>query len=165
MKNFFTLLAGLAFILSASAQSTYFDRAILGTGGTLTDTLDNGTIITLDLSTDDVEQENNEVDSYFDDDLDLGWEGAPEDESILNMGLRFQNIHIPQGTVIDSAFIVFHAHEGKAAEDVAQLTIVGEATDDALTFDDSPTGFTDSYLLTDAQVRLLKLIGPSLKIG
>lgn len=149
MKHTFTLFTFLAFAFTTLAQSTYFDRAILGTGGTLTDTLDNGTIITLDLSTDDVEQENDEVDSYYDDDLDAGWEGAPEDQNILNLGLRFQDIRIPQNTVIDSAFIVFHAHEGKAAEDVAVLTIVGEATDDALTFDDSPTGFTDSYLLTD----------------
>ncbi|NEQ48728.1 MAG: T9SS type A sorting domain-containing protein [Leptolyngbya sp. SIO3F4] len=148
MKNTFTLLAALVICFASSAQSTYFERYILGTGGTISDTLDNGTVVVLDLSTDDVEQENDEVDSYYDDDLDTGWEGDPADQNILNLGLRFQNIVIEQGTTIDSAFIVFHAHEGKTAADVAMLTIVGDAADDAQTFD-AGGGFTDMYLLTD----------------
>ncbi len=135
------------FAMNAMAQQVTFERFILGTGGQVTDTLDNGTIVTLDLSSDDAEQENDEVDSPYDDDLDAGWEGDPEDLNVLHLGLRFQNIEIPQGAVIDSAFVVFHAHEGKDAEDVAELLIVGEATDDAVTFDED--NFNEDYLLTD----------------
>ncbi len=148
MKSLLSLALVCALTFGASAQSTYFERFIQGTGGTITDTLDNGTIITLDLSTDDVEQENDEVDSYYDDDLDAGWEGDPSDQNLLTLGLRFTSIMIPQGAPIDSAFVVFHAHEGKSAADIAILTIVGEATDNALTFDEA-NGFNDSYLLTD----------------
>lgn len=129
------------------AQQVTFEKFIQGTGGQLTDTLDNGTIVTVDLSSDDVEQENDEVDAYYDDDLDAGWEGAPEDQNLLTLGLRFVDITIPQGSVIDSAFVVFHAHEGKSAEDIAELTIVGEATDDAITFDED--NFNEDMLLTD----------------
>jgi hypothetical protein len=48
--------------------------------------------------------------------------------------MRFRDIHIPQGTIIDSAYIVVHSHEGKSTEDVAELTIVGEAADNAETY-------------------------------
>jgi hypothetical protein len=139
---FITFTVGLA-----SAQNVYFEKFIQPTGGQLTDTLDNGQIVVLDLSTDDVEQENDEVDSYFDDDLDAGWEGAPEDQNLLTLGLRFIDVQIPQGATIDSAFVVFHAHEGKSEEDVAELTIVAEATDNALTFDED--NFNEDFLLTD----------------
>jgi hypothetical protein len=134
-------------VAALNAQSVLFERYVQGTGGTITDTLDNGSVVTLDLSTDDVEQENDEVDSYYDDDLDAGWEGAPEDQNLLTLGLRFVEIMIDQGATIDSAFIVLHAHEGKSAEDVAELTIVGEATDNAVTFDED--NFNENYLLTD----------------
>jgi len=133
--------------IGLSAQQVYFERFIQGIGGTVTDTLDNGTIITLELSTDDAEQENDEVDSYFDDDLDAGWEGAPEDQNLLTLGLRFTGIDVPQGAIIDSAFVVLHAHEGKSAEDVAILNIVAEATDNAITFDEA--NFNADFLLTD----------------
>lgn len=143
-KNLLSLGAFLFMAIGAFAQ---FEQVIQGTGGTRNDTLDNGTVVVLELSTDDVEQENDEVDSYFDDDLDAGWEGAPEDQNELHMGLRFVDVTIPQGATIDSAFIIFHAHEGKSAADVAIMNIVCEATDDALTFDE--TNFNDNYLLTD----------------
>ncbi len=132
---------------SVFAQQSVFERFIQGTGGQITDTLDNGQVVTLDLSTDDVEQENDEVDSYYDDDLDAGWEGAPEDQNLLTLGLRFTNINLLPNSTIDSAFVVFHAHEGKSAEDVARLTIVGEATDNAVTFDEA--NFNENMLLTD----------------
>ncbi len=129
------------------AQQVFFERFIQGTGGQISDTLDNGTVVVLDLSTDDVEQENDAVDSYYDDDLNAGWEGAPEDQNLLTLGLRFTALSIPQGALIDSAFVVFHAHEGKSAEDVAILNIKAEATDNAISFDED--NFTDDYLLTD----------------
>ena len=88
----------------------------------------------LAVSSDDAEQENDEIDALFDDDLDAGWEGAPEDRNILTTGMRFRNILIPQGARIDSAYIVVYSHEGKSAEDVARLTITGDANDNAPTF-------------------------------
>jgi hypothetical protein len=75
------------------------------------------------------------MDALYDDDLDAGWEGEPDDQNILTTGLRFQNLPIPQGSAIDSAYILVHSHEGKTAEDVARITIVGEASDNAATYD------------------------------
>lgn len=147
MKKVILLFTVIFTINSLSAQQSVLQRFITGTGGTLNDTLDNGTVVTLDLSTDDVEQENDEVDSYFDDDLDCGWEGDPADQNLLHMGLRFVDLWIPQGAQIDSAFIVFHAHEGKSAQDVAEIDIYGEATDDAVTFDQA--NFNSTMLVTD----------------
>jgi len=147
MKKHLLTLSALIAISGAMAQQSLFERSIQGTGGQISDTLDNGSVVVLDLSTDDAEQENDEVDSYYDDDLDAGWEGAPEDQNLLTLGLRFTDINVLQGSDIDSAFVVFHAHEGKSAEDVAELTIVGEATDNAVTFDED--NFNENYLLTD----------------
>ncbi|MBX2877596.1 MAG: hypothetical protein KTR30_36090, partial [Saprospiraceae bacterium] len=98
--------------------------------------------VTFEASSDDAEQENDEIDSLFDDDLDAGWEGAPEDQNILTTGLRFRDIMIPKGAVIESAFLRLFSHEGKSAEDVAKITIVGEATDNAQTY-------TEDALITD----------------
>ena len=72
MTALFSFILVFVLAFGASAQSTYFECYIQGTGGTINDTLDNGTVVTLDLSTDDVEQENDEPDSYYDDDLDAG---------------------------------------------------------------------------------------------
>jgi hypothetical protein len=148
MKHLLHMLA-IAFLLPLTtlSQNFYIEIPIQPTGGTVNDTLDDGRVVTLLLSSDDAEQENDEVDTPYDDDIDAGWEGAPEDQNILTAGLRFQNIHIPQGAIIDSAFIRVHSHEGKTTEDVAEITIVGEATDHALTFDEE--NFNNDYLLTD----------------
>ncbi len=115
-----------------------------------TDTItDEG--VTLAVSSDDAEQENNEIDALFDDDLDAGWEGEPDDLNILTAGIRFQNIFIPQGAVIDSAFIEVHSHEAKTADDVARITIVAEATDNATTF-------TEDALITDRSATTASLL-------
>jgi hypothetical protein len=98
--------------------------------------------VTFAASSDDAEQENDEIDSLFDDDIDAGWEGEPEDLNILTAGMRFRNLYIPQGATIDSAFIIVYSHEDKTAEDVAELTIYAEAADHAETF-------TEDALLTD----------------
>lgn len=147
MKKQLLLASAIICTVGVSAQSSMITRTIQSTGGQLSDTLDNGTVVVLDLSTDDVEQENDEVDGRYDDDLDLGWEGDPADQNVLHLGFRFNDMWIPQGATIDSAYMVFHAHEGKGAADVANITIVGEATDNAVTFDTA--NFNDNYLLTD----------------
>ncbi len=115
-------------------ESTVIEIPIVQNGEMATDTLDNGTIVTFGLSSDDAEQENDEMDTMHDDDLDAGWEGDPEDLNILTAGLRFQNAAIPVNAQIDSAFLVVCSHEAKSAEDVAKITIVAEATDNAQTF-------------------------------
>ena len=137
----FTPLFALAFLLllgtgPLAAQSLLFERSIM-----VTDTVtDEG--VTFEASSDDAEQENDAIDALFDDDLDAGWEGEPEDQNILTVGMRFRNIQLPRGAVIDSAYLVLTSHEGKSAEDVARITIYGEATDDAHTF-------TEDALITD----------------
>lgn len=114
-----------------------------------TDTItDDG--VTFSASSDDAEQENDEIDSLFDDDIDAGWEGAPDDQNILTAGLRFQNVGIPQGARIDSAFIQVYSHESKTADDVAEITIVGDANDNAPTFTED--SLIDARLRTAAAV-------------
>ncbi|MFA5417271.1 MAG: T9SS type A sorting domain-containing protein [Bacteroidales bacterium] len=131
MKKF--LLASLVIALISAlpmhllAQSKVVSVRIIQNGTPITDTLDNGQVITFNTSSDDAEQENDEMDSLFDDDLDAGWEGDPEDQNILTMGLRFRGVQIPTDATIDSAFLIMYSHEGKSAEDVARITIVGEA--------------------------------------
>lgn len=90
-----------------------------------------GTEDGIDVSSDDAEQENDEMDKLYDDDLDAGWEG--DDFNTLSTGLRFTGITIPQGATIDSAYIEVYAHEDE--EDEAIVTIKAEATDNASTFD------------------------------
>ena len=99
----------------------------------VTDTIDDEGILVA-VSSDDAEQQNDEIDALFDDDLDAGWEGAPEDQNILITGLRFRDVFIPEAAIIDSAFIQIWSHEGKSAEDIARITIVGENSDNAQTY-------------------------------
>ena len=110
------------------AQSIKIERRILAT-----DTILTGGV-KVPVSTDDAEQENNEMDALFDDDLDAGWEGAPEDQNILTAGIRFRQIDIPQGAKIDSAFITIWSHEGKSADDIANINIYVDANINAPTF-------------------------------
>ena len=138
MKKFLLFFISIVFIGSVAtvnAQSIMFETQIKKLGEPITDTLDNGTIVTFDTSSDDAEQENNEMDALYDDDLDSGWEGEPDDQNILTTGMRFRDIAIPKGANIDSAFIILHSHEGKSTDDVARITIVGEASDNAATYD------------------------------
>lgn len=136
-KLLLSLFALSLFALAAQGQNVRFEVPIQGTGGSVTDTLDDNTVVTLLLSSDDCEQENDEIDTPYDDDLDAGWEGAPEDQNILTTGLRFRDILIPQGATIDSAFIMVWSHEGKSTEDEAEITIWAEATDHAETFNET----------------------------
>ncbi len=130
MKHFYLLVFACLFLLSGNlhAQNLKISRYI-----TVTDTItDEG--VTFAASSDDAEQENDAIDALFDDDIDCGWEGEPGDFNVLTAGMRFRNLFIPKGATIDSAFIIVHSHEAKTAEDVANITIYGDATDDAQTF-------------------------------
>jgi curved DNA-binding protein CbpA len=132
------LLLVLSFVAYIGfGQNVKLEIPIVKTGETQIEVEDENDVvidtITISISTDDAEQENDEMDTMIDDDIDAGWEG--DDFNVLTAGLRFQNITIPQGTTIDSAFIVVTSHEAKTAEDVALLTIVADASDNATTFD------------------------------
>jgi len=131
-----------------TVNSAKLTRAIM-----VTDTIqdEDNPQIRFAASSDDAEQENDEIDALYDDDIDAGWEGEPEDQNILTAGLRFREITIPQGAVIDSAFIIVTSHEAKTADDVANITIVGEATDDAQTFTDDM--LIDARPQTSASIR------------
>lgn len=138
MKHFYLLTFTCLFLLGGNLQAQNFklSRYIMATD-TITD---EG--VTFAASSDDAEQENDAMDALFDDDIDCGWEGEPGDFNILTAGMRFRNIFIPKGATIDSAFVIVHSHEAKTADDVANITIVGEATDNAQTF-------TEDQLITD----------------
>ena len=139
MKKKLLLITTVLLMALGSYAQGVVDISIVKTG-TATD--EDDPTITFDASSDDAEQENDEIDALFDDDIDAGWEGEEGDANILTAGLRFQNVAIPQGATIDSAFFVVVSHEAKAAEDVARLTVTAEATDDAQTF-------TEDALITD----------------
>ncbi len=102
----------------------------------------------IDISSDDAEQENDEMDTMIDDDIDAGWEG--DDFNVLNAGLRFQNITIPQGATIESAYIEVTSHEAKSADDVAILNIYADSDVNAPTF--SMDALLTSRTLTTATV-------------
>jgi hypothetical protein len=122
-------------IVAVKAQSALFERYILQNGTNDTIELSTGQLVIIGTSSDDAEQENDAMDALNDDDLDIGWEGDPEKLFVVSAGLRFQNMTIPRGALIDSAFLRFCSHEGKTAEDVAKITIHGEASDNAVTYD------------------------------
>jgi len=130
----FIFAALLLFWFVTNGQKTTLEIPIVQNGDPIQVELSNGTIITINTSSDDAEQENNEMDSLEDDDIDAGWEGDPVDQNTLYAGFRFQNVTIPKNAVIESAYVRVCSHEGKTAEDVARITIVGEASDNAETY-------------------------------
>lgn len=137
LKYLLLAILALGVLPMVQGQRLLLKRTIMPTD-TLTDEEGNAFVV----SHDDAEQENDEIDTLTDDDIDSGWEGDPEDQNILTAGLRFRDIQVPQGATIDSAFVVVYSHEGKDPEDVAEITIWADATDDAPTF-------TEDSLITD----------------
>ena len=129
MKKFLLLAFILLIYITSNAQSKKLEVSIQKT-----DTImEEGVVI--NVSSDDAEQENDEMNDLYDDDLDIGYEYKDASEiNIVYLGLRFRGITIPSGAKIDSAFIVIHSHEGKSAADVAKITIKGEKNADATTF-------------------------------
>lgn len=136
MKTLVLNLALLFLGFVAFSQSVTLEIPIVKTGQAEIEIEDDNDVvidtITIDMSSDDAEQVADEMDSLLDDDIDAGWDG--EDFEVKAAGLRFQNLMIPQGAVIESAYIEFTSHEAKAAEDVALLKIYAEASDNAETF-------------------------------
>lgn len=119
------LIIHLVFLNSILFGQTRFEVSIKRTSFEL---VENDTV---NISSDDAEQENQTMDKLYDDDLDAGWEG--DDFNTLFVGLRFTNVQIPQGAIVDSAYLEVYSHEEE--NDQALITIIGEATDNAETFD------------------------------
>ena len=82
------------------------------------------------ISFDDGEYENGAIDKLNDDDLDMGWEG--DDLNVMTSFTRFQNVTIPQGSVITSAKLQIYAHEDESDE--ARVTVYAEDIDDSPLF-------------------------------
>ena len=140
MKAFYTTIA---MCLAITLGTTVLTAQTLDTSRIMMTELDGQTPI----SSDDVEQINNEIDKLYDDDLDTGWEG--DEFNVATVGMRFREVNVPQGAIIDSAFIEVFAHEDEG--DPAFITIWGQDSDDTETFND--TDLVTDRPATDATVR------------
>jgi hypothetical protein len=114
LSAFVLVLTG--FMIAANAQQT-LTLKIIETGK------DGETSISFD----DGEYENDSIDKLNDDDLDMGWEG--EAGNIMTCFTRFQNVSIPQGSVINSAVMTVYAHEDEP--DTALINVYAEDIDDS----------------------------------
>lgn len=128
-----TLLSISAFLLIGLISNIYAQQQTLSVR-----VIKTGEEGGVNVSYDDGEFQNEVIDKLYDDDLDMGWEG--EDLNIMTTFLRFQNISIPKGAIIDSAFLNIYAHEDEADE--ARVTIFAEATDNS-------AAFVETELITD----------------
>ena len=90
--------------------------------------VDSSIDVKIDQDSDDAEEDSSGYSSYDYNDLILGAGNV--------VGLRFRNLSIPPGAVIQSAYIEFVIDESGSS--VTDLTVAGQA-------DDSPAAFTGSY--------------------
>lgn len=66
--------------------------------------------VVINVSSDDAEQENYEMDDLIDDNLDIGYEYVDASQiNIANLGLRFRGISIPAGATLIVLFQIFQA--------------------------------------------------------
>lgn len=86
---------------------------------------------------DDAEEQNDSSVDLNSSDLELGEDGS--DDQIC--GMRFRNINIPQGAVINSAYIQFYADGNHS--DALNVDIYGEDIGDASTFSSSSNNLSN----------------------
>ena len=95
------------------------------------------TVVSSVISLDTDDQEEMVADGSLDiasSDLELAEEGVTSDQSKQQLiGLRFQNVAVPQGAIIKSAYIQFTADNTN--DEPTSLIFKGEAVDNAETFD------------------------------
>ncbi len=108
-------------------------------GGTTTLT------VPINLGTDDAEEKSNGVVVIGSIDIDLVRSGSNQ-----TVGMRFNNVTIPQGATIVDAYIQFTAQNIDSGTTV--LTVEGEATDNALTFVNKINGNISSRPRTTANI-------------
>ncbi len=106
------------------------------------------TVVSSVIALDTDDQEEMVADGSLDiasSDLELAEEGVTSDQSKQQLiGLRFQNVAVPQGAIIKSAYIQFTADNSN--DEPTALTIKGEATDDAATFAQTPFAVSSRQL-------------------
>ena len=118
---------------------------------------------------DDIEETEAGLVYFNSSDLEMVYDSYDYEPDVENgfqkIGLRFQNIYIPKGAVIDSAFIQFRADETDDA--FAEFLIYAEKTGDALPFDDgdlnvsSRTMFSDSVYWAPPEWPIKNEVGPA----
>jgi len=106
------------------------------TGGTA-----GGTDYRVSQSTDDAEESSTGTAGYTSSDLELVDDGSDQ-----TVGIRFQNVAIPQGATITSAYIVFEIDESQS--ETTSLTIFGEDSDNAPTFSDASNNISNRTTTT-----------------
>ena len=79
-------------------------------------------------------------------DLELTREGSSK---LQEVGIRFQNVTIPQAALIDEAYIQFTGDEAKS--EATSLMIYGQAADDALAFASSSGNITSRDKTSEAE--------------
>jgi len=109
--------------------------ALVGTNVALGDVIE----VRIAASDDDVEEhflEGGTMD-ITSSDLEITEEGSPDDNQLI--GMRFNNIDIPQGAIINNAYVQFHVDETDVDGDNRPGTksLRGEAVDNAATFSDT----------------------------
>jgi len=94
---------------------------------------------------DDVEQALSDGRMYaVSSDLELGDDPSYNGEQVI--GLRFQNINIPQGATINAAYLEFTVDETSSASTI--VDIQAQAADNAAAFSSTPYDLTDRQLTT-----------------
>ncbi|MDY6990237.1 MAG: DNRLRE domain-containing protein, partial [Thermodesulfobacteriota bacterium] len=88
-------------------------------------------------SSDDAEEESSGAVDLTSSDLELINDGGDQ-----VVGMRFQELEVPQGVTIESAYIEFETDE--TSSDSTSLTFYGQAADDPPTFASSPFNISDS---------------------
>jgi PKD repeat protein len=110
---------------------------VITTGGTVNVTVSNGN--------DDAEQFRNDGSMYLtSSDLEIGNDTGTDQY----MGVRFQNIAIPQGAIITNAYIQFRGDEADAFSSQLNIYIAGEATDNSSTFNTTTNNISSRPLTT-----------------
>ena len=101
-------------------------------------------------SEDDAEEGSKGQVVFDNDDLDLGQ--AAGFESAVSIGIRFQNIHAFDSSVIKGAFLQFTADGRGVKDEPTELTLRGELSGDADSFKNEPKNIS-SRKLTRAAVK------------
>jgi MSHA biogenesis protein MshQ len=105
--------------------------------------------IRISSTNDDVEERITDGDMYRDStDLEFGFDDFVDGLQIV--GLRFQNVNIPQGATINSAYIVFETDESDSG--ATTLVIFGEDTDSANQFSSVAYNISNNRAKTSAAV-------------
>jgi len=100
---------------------------------------ENGINIRIDSRSDDAEQKNQRVKTTSKD-LDLNEEDL--------VGLRFNDVDIPKGSTITSAFVLFTVEDKKGDSGKAVVKIFAQDSDDASTFSKSKNNISNRPLTT-----------------